>query len=452
MPEEGYILAINPWIYDFTAYDLWFKPYGLLSTAGFLKSYGYDVKLLDCLDRKHFLLKNYTGKKPDSKPDGRGKFITEPISKPKELKGVMRRYKRYGIPYKLVEDELQKAPRPSAVLITSQITYWYPAIRDMAELVRKIFPGTPLALGGIYPSIHHERAKADISPDFICINDDLFGLLRFLDKIFKKNRIYPTGCPNFEEWNNPDYSLIQDKTAMPIITSVGCPYSCPFCITSKRWGAFRYMDPQIISDRILKLHSEYGVNHFAFYDDALLHRKKDNLFKIFRNVINSSTKLNFHAPNGLFPRDMDKETSILFKQTGVRTIRLSFESSSPALQKKMNKVTDMELISALDNLESVGYDRAGIEIYLIAGLPEQETKDIIQSMKFINDQGARIHLAYYSPIPGTHSGDDTIARFFLPDYDPVLTNKFAFTQWHPNIGWEGFESLRSIKRELNLTL
>lgn len=452
MSQENYILAINPWICDFTAFDLWFKPYGLLCTAGFLKKNGYNVRLLDCLDRKHYLLKGYNGKKPDTKQDGRGKFITEPITKPKELKGVIRRYKRYGIPLNLVESELGRMERPAAVLITSQITFWYPGVKEMATLVRKIFPGVPVALGGIYPSLHKAKAEEEIHPDFICVNDDLYGLLRFLDKISGKENTYPSGFPVFEEWNDPDYSLLQDKTALPVITSVGCPYSCPFCITSKRWGKYRFIDPSVIAERILGMNSQHGVKNFAFYDDALLHMKKENLFKIFERIIDAKADLNFHAPNGLFPRDIDIETSMYFKEAGVKTIRLSFESSSPMLQKKMNKVTDSELISALKNLESAGYKRPDIEIYLIAGLPEQTLEDIVQSMDFINSQGGRIHLAYYSPIPGTPSGEETISKYFPPDYDPVMTNKFAFTQWHPKIGWEEFETLREIKRKLNNSL
>jgi len=31
---EKRILLINPWIYDFAAYDLWVKPLGLLSLGG----------------------------------------------------------------------------------------------------------------------------------------------------------------------------------------------------------------------------------------------------------------------------------------------------------------------------------------------------------------------------------------------------------------------------------
>lgn len=44
------ILLINPWIYDFAAYDLWMKPLGLLYIAGFLEESGYDVSLINWMD------------------------------------------------------------------------------------------------------------------------------------------------------------------------------------------------------------------------------------------------------------------------------------------------------------------------------------------------------------------------------------------------------------------
>jgi len=34
------ILLINPWIYDFAAYDEWMKPLGLLYIASFLEKFG----------------------------------------------------------------------------------------------------------------------------------------------------------------------------------------------------------------------------------------------------------------------------------------------------------------------------------------------------------------------------------------------------------------------------
>jgi hypothetical protein len=44
------ILLVNPPIYDFSAYDFWLKPYGLLRVVGFLREQA-DFQLFDYLDR-----------------------------------------------------------------------------------------------------------------------------------------------------------------------------------------------------------------------------------------------------------------------------------------------------------------------------------------------------------------------------------------------------------------
>jgi len=44
------ILLVNPPIYDFSAYDFWLKPYGMLRVAGMLRGLA-DFSLFDYLDR-----------------------------------------------------------------------------------------------------------------------------------------------------------------------------------------------------------------------------------------------------------------------------------------------------------------------------------------------------------------------------------------------------------------
>ena len=43
------ILLVNPWIYDFSAYDFGIKPVGLLRVGEFLRRKGAKVDLVDCL-------------------------------------------------------------------------------------------------------------------------------------------------------------------------------------------------------------------------------------------------------------------------------------------------------------------------------------------------------------------------------------------------------------------
>src|SRR5512135_578985 len=115
MAPSKHLLLINPWIYDFTAYDFWMKPLGLLQVAGLLRAAGpFELSYIDCLDRTHPGL----GKPAPMKPDGRGPLPKETVDKPFVLRGVPRRFSRYGIPTRLFEDALSAVRRPDAVLVT----------------------------------------------------------------------------------------------------------------------------------------------------------------------------------------------------------------------------------------------------------------------------------------------------------------------------------------------
>ncbi|PJA54883.1 MAG: radical SAM protein, partial [Candidatus Marinimicrobia bacterium CG_4_9_14_3_um_filter_48_9] len=90
------LLLINPWITDFAAYDLWLKPLGLLYIGAYLRAAGYEIDLIDCMDRNHPSVSGLM-KPGDSKPDGRGKFYKTELPKPESLHHIPRRWGRYGI-------------------------------------------------------------------------------------------------------------------------------------------------------------------------------------------------------------------------------------------------------------------------------------------------------------------------------------------------------------------
>ena len=123
------VLLINPWIYDFAAYDLWSKPLGLLYIAGYLKSIGLDVNVIDCMDKNNpEMLKDLFKTKPVARKYGTGKYFREEIEKPLPLKNFPRTYSRYGIRPDIFVKQLKKIKRPSAILVTSLMTYWYPGV------------------------------------------------------------------------------------------------------------------------------------------------------------------------------------------------------------------------------------------------------------------------------------------------------------------------------------
>jgi len=158
------ILLINPWIYDFTAYDFWLKPLGLLYMASIIEKHT-DAKtaFIDCLDTDHPLLK----KKQRTKKDGRGPFPKTEVRKPEALKRVPRRFSRYGIPIELFIHELDQVRRADLVLVTCTMTYWYPGARRVIEIIKERLGNVPVVLGGVYPTLLPEHAEKETGADII---------------------------------------------------------------------------------------------------------------------------------------------------------------------------------------------------------------------------------------------------------------------------------------------
>jgi len=138
MKKNKNLLLVNPWIYDFAAYDLWIKPLGLLYLAALLRENGYNISFIDCLDRWHpELLKKQNRNEPTGRDDGRGKFYREKVDKPAILKHIQRNYCRYGLPEDIFLTDLEKIPEPFAILVTSGMTYWYPGVQRVIALLKE---------------------------------------------------------------------------------------------------------------------------------------------------------------------------------------------------------------------------------------------------------------------------------------------------------------------------
>jgi pyruvate-formate lyase-activating enzyme len=133
------ILLVNPWIYDFAAYDFWIKPLGLLYVGSFLRQNGFDIRLVDCLDPYHPGMPfEPSVHRPKRKPFGQGKFAKEKISKPEPFRDIPRSYHRYGITPRIFKEEILQGGRPALVMVTSMMTYWYPGVFDLVRRLDQV--------------------------------------------------------------------------------------------------------------------------------------------------------------------------------------------------------------------------------------------------------------------------------------------------------------------------
>jgi hypothetical protein len=425
------ILLVNPAVYDFTAYDFWLKPYGLLSVAGFLRGKAEFV-LFDYMDRLHPLMAHQQSLRSDEW--GRGRFCFERIPKPDCLSSIPRYYRRFGLPRSLFRQYLGKERPFDFVLIQTMMTYWYPGVREVIEDIRQINPEAKIILGGNYVTLCPDHAKK-LGADLLIPGTELKPLWRYLD-------IAP-------DLNQPGLWETYEKLKVGALKiSEGCPFSCTYCSVPQVYGRFRARSLQR-SLAELELLVKCGVENIAFYDDALLFNANDVLIPFLEEKLKRKIKVNFHSPNALNARFITDELALLLVKGGFKRFYLGFESSSSRWQKLTgSKVFSEELTRAVRCLIEAGAEPTDITAYQILGHPRMDIQQLEESMWFVNSLGICGMLADFSPILGTPDGELASRRVDMDE--PLMHNKTAFAIIL--LGNEQVNRLKGIQIKLNRSI
>lgn len=422
------ILLVNPPIYDFSAYDFWLKPHGLLTVAGFLRGKG-DIELFDYLDREHQFLQRQVKLKSDEW--GRGRFFEERIANPPCLFNIPRYFRRFGLPRHLFREFLHKHQGFDFVFISTTMTYWYPGVREVIDDVRKSRPEAKIVLGGNYVTLcsnHAEKLRAD----FLIKASDLAPLWEYIG-------IEP-------DLQQPALWEAYRKLRTGVLKiSDGCPFNCTYCSVPKIYGKFKKRSRQRVLKE-LELLVKLGAENVAFYDDALLFDAEDVLLPFLEEVIKREIKINFHTPNALNARFLEEKVTQTMVDAGVKSFYVGFESSSLRWQKKTgSKVFAADLNQAVHNLKKAGVDGENITAYQIIGHPYGDIQELEETMFFVNRLGVRGMLADFSPIPGTPDGD--YCSRWVDMNEPLMHNKTAFPII--TMGFDEVNRLKDLQRELN---
>jgi len=410
------LLFVNPPIYDFTAYDFWLKPYGLLKLIGALSNHNVFYF--------NFLGENY---KKSVKVDGRGKFIKKKVQKPKIFSDIPKPYFRYGAPKEEFEDFLKSIKDLDAVLITSSMTYWYLGVKEVIESVRKIHPKTKIVLGGIHPTLIPNHAK-DLGADLVVKGSDVEPLSVFLQVDLN---------PLIPEWS------FENKSKFGVITiSKGCPFNCSYCAIKQIEKDFSFKTKEVLKREIESLNNE-KIKNLAFYDDALLFKFNEGLEKFLE--LTKDKSFVYHTPNGLNARFLSKETAVKLKRVNFENLFLSLESvDENFLVKSGGKLEREDFLNALENLLSAGFSKDSIRAYLLFGHPDIDEESIKESILFLKNVGIKPHLAEFSPIPSTRDSEKCSKYADLSE--PLNHNKVAFSI--RVLGVEKYQKIKSFAKEI----
>jgi radical SAM superfamily enzyme YgiQ (UPF0313 family) len=437
LPHSGpSLLLINPWIYDFAAYDFFARPLGLLYLAGWLRAQGYAVHFLDCLGAPH----TRTG------PFGTGRYPKEIIPPPPALAGITRRYGRYGISEAAFRERLDRVPTPAAILLTSLMTYWYPGVAAAIRLARERFPETPVILGGIYATLCPEHARQHSGAHRVVAGPGEDAISAILAEA---TGYAPPGTtvPDREDLDSRPYpalDLLEQPSFIPILTSRGCPLDCTYCASRQLQPAYRRRRPLAAAAELIYWQDRWGLADAAFYDDALLLGASEHLLVLLEELARRGRTFRFHTPNGLHARLITREVAGWLKRANFTTLRLGVETTALGEARLDAKLQAGELEAALARLKEAGFAPAEIGVYLLMGLPDQEEAEVAASVLRVKDLGATPILAQYSPIPGTALWPQALAtsRFDLAA-DPLFHNNSLFPCW-PEFSWDRYTRLKRL--------
>ena len=433
------VLLVNPWAYDFTAFDLWYKPLGLLYLGAHLERIGCRVVLLDCLSREDGESQAPQGEGPRRlREAGCGGYFREILPKPEFFASIPRHFGRFGMPKEAVEKRLKSMDPPDVVFVTCGLTYWYPGALVIRDLIRHFFPKTFLVLGGIYPVLCPKHAEKE-GFDLVVTVADPLAVCRVLETYLHLD----LGVRDYEGFFSlpPALHLYPRLLYGVILTSLGCPFSCSYCASRVLAPSFFRRSFGDVVEEIHYLHERFGIHHIAFYDDALLFRAEEHFLPLAEALVRLNLPLSFHLPNGIHARYVTPEVARFLKRACFRTVRLGLETISFEWQRKSGgKVTNPLFEEAVRNLKKAGFFPEEIEVYLLFGWPPMGEKDIIASSEYVKSLGLLPRLALYSPTPKTRDYE----AFFGEENEPLWHNKNAFLYRR---GWqELYEKLQGKRK------
>lgn len=426
-------LLINPWITDFKLYDEWMHPIGLYLLGSLLIENGWNIEYVNCLKRDEQI-------KP--KRYNTGSFSSKIITKPIELDSVDRHYRQYGIDKERFINKLQEVTKPDIILITSGMTYWIDGLRNTISAVREIFPETQIVVGGISANLIPEILKKDLPKTTI-----FSGQLSDLKKLPVIEKSLNLDFDNLSLV--PFFKNIRDLKHGPVLTTLGCPYNCSYCASGILQKQFTVRPKETIIEEIEYLINKRGIRNFSFYDDALLFKPQNNFLPLGEDIIKLNQNINFHAPNGLHIKWIDKEVLKIMKKMGFKTLRFGYESGNSRYKDYTGFKTEREEIKEKVNLIlGSGFPAKDIGIYVMGGLPDQTPNQMYDDINFISSLGVKAKPVFISPVPGT-----SIYNYYSEIYpeiksDPRLQNDIFFITKLK--GWDQ-DNLEKIRKDI-LTL
>ncbi len=338
-------------------------------------------------------------------------------------------------------------PPPDLVLVTCIMTYWYQGAGEIVRLVRALFPRAKIVVGGLYVSLCEEHARRHLrDADLLVTNGDMGRFYAFLEETFSRPIALKPLQADLDSFPLPAFDLYDRRHFVPLLTSLGCVYDCPYCAAS-------YLYPRQVRRaaggvlREISYWCNRGVSRFALYDDNFLFRAGEFAKPLLAGIARMTFDLSLYNPNALNASLIDEDIARLLASAHFKEVRLGLETIDPSAQRATGgKLSTRAFETAVDQLFRAGFQKSSIRAYVLAGLPCQPHEDVRKTIDYASDLGIRVTLNAYTPIPHTEMFETyhSLARYPIAD-EPLFQNNALLP-----FAWEGFTEghMNELKRHV----
>lgn len=292
---------------------------------------------------------------------------------------------------------------PHVVALTAKTLGW-PAVIEIAQMVKATCPNTVVVVGGPHLSIYAEESMTWECFDIAVVGDGEETFLEICERVESKSELTDVlgtvvRMPDGEIVRNPPRPLsrsinkypqtawdlipIEDYNCLTLlrpfatmVTTRGCPWHCGYCsqVYSEK---LRFRAVNLVVDEMEYLVKQRGVREIVFFDETFTIGKK-RMMKFSDEVQRRGIKVKFNIRARVDTVDRDVVRAL--KKAGLRSIHMGVEAGTDRVLKIMNKqITREQTERAFRICREEGVDTRG---YFMIGYYDATPQDIEDTIQF----------------------------------------------------------------------
>ena len=316
---------------------------------------------------------------------------------------------------KTLEESVKLIPTDSDLYGITATSVDYPICEDLVRLFREVKPEAQVILGGAHPTLAPTLVNFAVFTSIcmgeseLIINDIVRDAINNkLKAVYRGSRLtkndleflpYPAR-DSIDVLGGPIFAYDKHfgtSISTVIIASRGCPFKCSFCAARKVWsgGMVVRRSPQNVVDEMEHVKARYGVTEFRFSDDMM-----NNSRKWLREFCEKVSDLNIYWRCSVRAGVNNEEDFKIMYDSGCREVSAGIETGDQRVLDALNKGTTVQdneelLISASD----AGLN---VRILLMTGTPGEHpdtpelTRDFLARVPF-----HFVAQTMFRPLPGS---------------------------------------------------